>query len=116
MSTKTLAAACLIVAGCWLPALAQDAVTSHYRPLQRTMKYVEDKDAFIRYRSAVAFPVKEKPGGLDSYYGTRLDQYRYVGKPGEGGYYDAWTEYVARRRLDPADYRYRLGIRQGPPR
>jgi hypothetical protein len=71
---------------------------------------VPRRDDFLRYESALAPYLTRRPGGNASYHGSRLNQFRYVGREGEGGYYEAYEDYIRRRNLDPASYQYRAGL------
>jgi hypothetical protein len=91
-------------------AVAQSPRTSPYRPPLKAFAYLPQKDDFLRHESVVAPRTSKRPGGEISYYGNRLTQFRYVGPPQEGGYYDAWSDYARRRKLDAGNYQYRSGL------
>lgn len=71
----------------------------------RVIRYDSDKDQFVRQDSIFSTIKNKRPGGKHSYSGSRLDQYRFHGKPGRGGIYDALDAH--KRHLDPRNYEYR---------
>ncbi|HEX5443142.1 MAG TPA: hypothetical protein VFW87_04900 [Pirellulales bacterium] len=71
----------------------------------RVIRYDADKDQFTRQESVFSTIKHQRPGGRHSYSGSRLNQYRFHGKPGRGGIYDALE--ASKRHLDPRNYEYR---------
>jgi len=71
----------------------------------RVIRYDADKDQFTRQESVFSTAKNKRPGGKHSYSGSRLNQYRFHGKPGRGGIYDALDAH--KRQLDPRNYEYR---------
>jgi hypothetical protein len=111
-STRAQAAcaAAAAIAALVTPLWAQTTRSSPVRPPLRTLRYRAERDDFLRYESALAPYLTRRPGGNASYHGSRLNQFRYVGREGEGGYYEAYEDYIRRRNLDPASYQYRAGL------
>ena len=73
----------------------------------RVIRYDPVKDEFVHQRSLITSLPRERPGGAEAYYGNRLEKFRYVGRPGTGGIYDALDEHQRNSQLDPANYQYR---------
>jgi hypothetical protein len=73
----------------------------------RVIRYDITRDDFVRQESIVSSVKRDPPGGRESYMGNRLTQFRYTGKPGTGGIYDALDGYKRELKLDPKKYRYR---------
>ncbi|HUY35980.1 MAG TPA: hypothetical protein VMV69_24795 [Pirellulales bacterium] len=73
-----------------------------------SVRYDPLKDQIIRQESVVTKQLGNPPGGKVSYSGSRLRQFRFIGKPGRGGIYDAFKEYHNRIGTDPMNYKRRL--------
>ena len=76
----------------------------YYGP--KVVGYNQEKDELVRQKSILTRPDR-RPGGNLSYYGTRLKQHEFHGKPGRGGIYDAFEDYRDELQLDPKVYQYR---------
>lgn len=70
----------------------------HYDPLTDKFRYIES--TFAPYHVT-------RPGGEFAYYGNRLQQFRYRGRPNTGGIYDALEEHRRKIGPDPVNYQYR---------
>lgn len=81
------------------------APVKYYPPVYA---YDLEKDEPILIESSVAPAPSRRPGGKDAYYGNRLQEFRYLGNPKQGGIYQALSEYQEQRQLDPQKYQYRL--------
>lgn len=72
----------------------------------RVIRYDAEKDDFARQSSVLSMVSRNRrPGGEHSYSGSRLNQFRFHGKPGRGGIYDALDAY--QKHLNPRNYEYR---------
>jgi hypothetical protein len=106
------AAARIIALASALAALAGPAAAAEplrpglFRRHPRVISYDPGKDRFVHQESLVTTIPDERPGGETAYYGNRLQTFRYLGRPGTGGIYDALAD--NHRRLDPNLYRYRF--------
>jgi hypothetical protein len=86
------------------PILNLNRLNSH----PRIVRYDPEHDRLIRQESVVNAPLSDPPGGKESYSGNHLRQYRFVGKAGRGGIYDAFGEYHKKVGADPKNYKYRI--------
>jgi hypothetical protein len=64
-------------------------------------------DKFRHIESTLAPLHSRRPGGEFAYYGNRLQQWRYLGRPNTGGIYDALEDYRRKVAPDPVNYQYR---------
>jgi hypothetical protein len=74
----------------------------------RNVRYEPNTDKLFRQEDVLSKSLGDPPGGKESYSGNRLRQYRFIGKPGRGGIYDAFGEYHKRIGADPKNYKFRL--------
>jgi hypothetical protein len=73
----------------------------------KAVRYRYEDDTFAHQESAFSIVRKTRPGGELGYTGNRLNQFHYIGPPGQGGMYDAMRLYKSGRPLDPKNYQYR---------
>jgi hypothetical protein len=72
------------------------------------VRYNPETDKITRQESVLTKSLTNVPGGKESYSGSRLRQYRFNGKPGRGGIYDAFRDYPKKIGADPTNYKFRL--------
>ncbi len=112
MSRMQLSSLLALTAACWIfsgstgqARIVKSRADLNYGP--RVIRYDAEKDELYRQESITTRVQKSRPGGEYSYYGTRLKQYQFHGKPGRGGIYDALEDYHRELKLDPKRYEYR---------
>jgi hypothetical protein len=86
---------------------AGEAFPRGVREAPQVQSYDPLKDKFRHLESTLAPHHSTLPGGEFAYYGNRLQQYRYFGRPNTGGIYDALEDYRRKVSPDPVNYRYR---------
>jgi hypothetical protein len=104
-------AACAMLVACTAPVFVQAKEILNLNKLNshpRIVRYDAKNDKIIRQESVVNIPLGNPPGGKESYSGSRLRQYRFVGKPGRGGIYDAFGEYQRAIGAEAKNYKYRI--------
>jgi hypothetical protein len=74
-------------------------------PGPRVVGYDAEKDEVLHQESIISHSALHRPGGDHSYSGNRLEAFRFRGKTGRGGIYDALEDY--KLRFDPRKYQYR---------
>ena len=84
------------------------AEASRLRLEPKILSYDARSDSFTKQSSVGTTTSKGRPGGDNAYYGTRLNQYRFLGNMEQGGFYEAYQWYLEDLNLDPANYRYRF--------
>ncbi|HVC98230.1 MAG TPA: hypothetical protein VND64_31455 [Pirellulales bacterium] len=72
------------------------------------VRYNPATDTIMRQESVLTKSLVNIPGGKESYSGNRLRQYRFLGKPGRGGIYDAFSDYPKTIGADVKNYKFRL--------
>lgn len=72
-----------------------------------TLKYDPVTDELL-HRKSVLTPAPEYDPDRHGLYGSYLDQFRFIGKKGRGGIYDAIDLYIHQKKLDPQKYRARI--------
>lgn len=74
-------------------------------PGPRVLGYNVERDEVLHQDSVVSVASRRRPGGDHAYSGNRLEAYRFRGKKGRGGIYDALEDYKV--KFDPRKYQYR---------
>jgi len=103
--------AMLVVLAMAVPAVCQAKGLFRWTDLNRhpqIVRYNSATDKITRQESVLTKSMTNVPGGKESYSGNRLLQYRFLGKPGRGGIYDAFRDYPKTIGADPANYKFRL--------
>ncbi len=82
---------------------------SRVRMQPRVLGYDAKLDTFQTQSSvASGSGAAGRPGGEASYYGNRLQQFRFLGPSEQGGFYEAYQWYIEGLNLDPRNYQYRF--------
>ncbi|MBX9789145.1 MAG: hypothetical protein K2Y37_09540 [Pirellulales bacterium] len=103
--------ALLVCGGLLRSASATPPSTSIKHP-PRSIRYVPERDELINQPSAIAPAYRRSKAYELAFYGNRLTEFRWVGRPGRGGIYEFFAEEAARKKLDVKNYRYRVGGRR----
>jgi hypothetical protein len=108
---RIFAYAMLVAMDLAVPVVCQAKVYGRWSDLNRhptIVRYNPLKDEIIRQESVLTKSLGSPRGGMESYSGNRLRQYRFIGKPGRGGIYDAFGEYHKSIGADPKNDKFRL--------
>ena len=108
---------CVVAAAAFAPrcdaADAYQADPFRLRYYPRVHHYDAKADKFYHFKSVTVPNPGDSAGDDLTYYGNRLTQFRFTGRPERSGIYGAMDKYKSQLKLEPQRYQYRWQL-HGP--